>query len=127
MADHVRIAGVLRIIFSTLGLFVAGFVFLILGGVSLAAAGSEGALVAGVLTVILTVIGLCALPGILTGWGMLQFWPWARILGIVFAVLDLFSFPLGTALGIYSLWVLLHPDTVRLFELRGPTTPPAYS
>jgi len=32
---------------------------------------------------------------------------WARYLIIAFSILMLFSFPLGTALGIYSIWVLM--------------------
>ena len=42
----------------------------------------------------------------LAGWGLLERRPWARMLAIVLAVLALFRFPLGTALGIYTLWVL---------------------
>jgi hypothetical protein len=32
--------------------------------------------------------------------------PWGRVLGIVVAILSLVKFPVGTALGIYTLWVL---------------------
>ena len=33
--------------------------------------------------------------------------PWARTAGIILGVLALFHPPFGTALGVYSLWVLL--------------------
>src|SRR5438552_6134581 len=36
--------------------------------------------------------------------------PWARFLGLALGFLALLRFPLGTALGIYTLWVLL-PET----------------
>jgi hypothetical protein len=36
--------------------------------------------------------------------------PWARIAAIVLGVLALFHPPFGTALGIYTLWVLLSGD-----------------
>jgi len=39
-------------------------------------------------------------------WSLLQRKPWARVLAIVFGVLALLKFPFGTALGIYTLWVL---------------------
>jgi hypothetical protein len=32
--------------------------------------------------------------------------PWGRVLAIIFAILALIHLPLGTALGIYTLWVL---------------------
>jgi len=47
-----------------------------------------------------------ALVGALAGWGLLERRPWARVLTIVLAVFALLKFPLGTALGIYTLWVL---------------------
>ena len=44
--------------------------------------------------------------GALAGWGLLERRPWARVLAIVLAVFALLKFPLGTALGIYTLWTL---------------------
>ena len=43
---------------------------------------------------------------VLTGYALLTRQPWGRILAIVFSIFALFHFPLGTALGIYTLWVL---------------------
>jgi hypothetical protein len=41
-----------------------------------------------------------------TGYGLLQRRPWGRTIAIVAAILALLKFPFGTALGIYTLWVL---------------------
>jgi len=120
MADHVRIAAILRIVYSSLGLVVAAAMFLFWGGV--------GAIVSPWLTMVAWGVAImmlvCAAPSLITAWGMLTFRPWARILGIIFAAIDLFNVPVGTALGIYSLWVLLHPATVDLFEQGGPVRYP---
>jgi hypothetical protein len=43
---------------------------------------------------------------LLTGYALLTRQPWGRVLAIVFGVLALIHLPLGTALGIYTLWVL---------------------
>jgi hypothetical protein len=48
-----------------------------------------------------------AAVGFFAGWGLLERAPWARVLSIVLACFSLFHVPLGTALGIYTLWVLL--------------------
>ncbi|HLK67059.1 MAG TPA: hypothetical protein VKU19_26680 [Bryobacteraceae bacterium] len=48
-----------------------------------------------------------AVAGILAGWGLLERQPWARTLAIVLACLNLIDMPFGTALGVYTLWVLL--------------------
>jgi hypothetical protein len=47
-----------------------------------------------------------ALVGLAAGWGLLDRRPWARVFAIVVGCLSLLSFPFGTALGIYTLWVL---------------------
>ncbi len=59
---------------------------------------------------------LLSLPQIVAGLGILKRQEWARILGIVLSILALFRFPLGTALGIFSLYVLTHRETTSLFH-----------
>src|ERR1035441_1808123 len=45
--------------------------------------------------------------GVIAGWGLYERRSWARILAIVLAFLNLLHPPFGTAIGIYTLWVLL--------------------
>ncbi|MCX6627035.1 MAG: hypothetical protein NTW28_05340 [Candidatus Solibacter sp.] len=45
--------------------------------------------------------------GLIAGWGLYERRSWARILAIVLAFLNLLHPPFGTAIGIYTLWVLL--------------------
>lgn len=51
-------------------------------------------------------IGTAAV-GLIAGWGLMDRQPWARTLAIVLGCLSLLDMPFGTALGIYTLWVLL--------------------
>lgn len=44
---------------------------------------------------------------LVTAWGLLERQSWGRIIGIVAGILALLRIPFGTALGIYTLWVLL--------------------
>ena len=48
-----------------------------------------------------------AATGFFTGWGLLQREDWARTFALVAGFVALLRIPLGTALGIYTLWVLL--------------------
>jgi hypothetical protein len=48
-----------------------------------------------------------AAAGFIAGWGLLQRESWARVVALVVGFLALLNVPLGTALGIYTLWVLL--------------------
>jgi len=49
--------------------------------------------------------------GLIAGWGLLERQSWARTLALVLAFINLFHFPLGTALGAYTLWVLLPAES----------------
>jgi hypothetical protein len=54
-----------------------------------------------------------AAAAFLASWGLMQRQPWARTLAIVLGVLALFHPPFATALGIYTLWVLLPSDAAQ--------------
>jgi hypothetical protein len=70
---------------------------------------------AGAMLCILGVGGVCV------GWALIDRRPWARIVAIVLGVLSLFHFPVGTALGIYTLWVLLSNDAELQYQQLSRT------
>jgi hypothetical protein len=49
-------------------------------------------------------------------WGLLQHEQWGRILAIVVAILSLIHFPFGTALGVWTMMVLLGYRNGTLYE-----------
>jgi zinc-ribbon domain len=57
-----------------------------------------------------------AASGILVGWGLMNHERWARMTAIVVGILAIFHPPLGTALGIYTLWVLLPADAASEYD-----------
>lgn len=57
-----------------------------------------------------------ALLSLLTAWGIYQREDWGRILAIVMSVISLLSIPFGTALGIYTLWVLAPEESGREWQ-----------
>jgi hypothetical protein len=61
----------------------------------------------GVMGLAALLMGASGIAGFVAGWGLLERKPWSRTLAIVLGVLSLFDLPFGTALGIYTLWVLL--------------------
>jgi zinc-ribbon domain len=70
--------------------------------------------------------GLLAIFGVaylVLAWGLFQREPWARVLGLVLGFLALLRPPFGTALGIYTLWVLLPERSGQEYDrLSGATT-----
>jgi len=51
------------------------------------------------------IILLFSIPSIIGGVGLLNNKPWALTLLLVLGCFKLFSFPIGTAIGIYTIWV----------------------
>jgi hypothetical protein len=121
MRDHLKILGWLYAASGALVLLLAA-VFGTLFGVAGIAAGGEngGALIGGIGFLFAMFMAALALPSLVCGWGLLNYKPWARVLGIVLSVLQLASFPIGTALGGYGLWVLLNDESRRVLEAGDP-------
>ena len=71
------------------------------------------------------IMGLTVVMGagsIVVGYGLLARQSWGRILAIIFGILALIKIPFGTALGIYTLWVLA--PQVSLAEWESLTQHP---
>ncbi len=125
MRQHVTVLGILFIVLGAMGLFGALIVLMIFGG----AAGIVGVVAqeepeAAIAIPIVGAVGLglcfiilvMSVPQVIAGVGLLKFRPWARILGIVVAILGLMHVPLGTLVGAYGLWVLFSAEPEVLFR-----------
>lgn len=122
MHTHVKVIGVLFIIgggvLVGLAFFTNALLHLLAGVVS--ASNEEGAAVGAAFlgftgAALSAFFFLLAVPYVVTGWGLLKFRRWARIVGIVLAAIALTKFPLGTVFGIYALVILFRKDTEELF------------
>ena len=119
--QHVPILGWLLLVSHALFLVIGAFVFVLLAGIG-AVSGDQTA------WAVLTVVGmsmgllltLLALPGMAAGYGLLKGQAWGRVLALVVAILGLVNFPVGTAIGIYALWVLLQPAATSYFLVATP-------
>jgi hypothetical protein len=116
LQQHVPIAAWLLIVTSGLMVLIGAFVFVLLAGIGLASGEGEAFAVLGVVaTAVGGLLAALGLPGIAAGYGMLKRKNWGRIVGIIIAALNLFSFPVGTALGAYILFVLLQSSAEQYF------------
>jgi hypothetical protein len=117
MDKHVTLVAALNIGFGILGILIAIFIFIgmILGNMLI-----DDYEVRKILPIIGTVavlfLLLTSIPEIIGGIGLLKRRPWARILILVVACMDLLWIPIGTIIGIYELWVLLQDETTQLFK-----------
>jgi len=129
MAQHIKILGILHIVYAGLVLLVGLIVLVVMGGIAgFLGANPDRYSDSQVAPPILALIGfgvfvfllLLSLPGIIAGFGLLGLKEWARIMTIVLSAFELLSVPFGTALGIYGLWVLLKPESESLFHRSQP-------
>ena len=126
MQTHVKVLGVLLIIFGAFSLLLAFGGSMVLGLLS-NMANHSGDADANTSSFVLGILGMFAgaffgvigAVQIITGFGIVTFKSWGRILGIVCCGLSLFSVPIGTILGAYGLWVLFNKETEALFKNGG--------
>jgi hypothetical protein len=124
MEQHVTAVGALTIGLSILGILIGLFLFTLLAGIGYIADDEEA-------SVILVAVGsflaifllILSVPGIIGGIGLFKRKEWARILVLILSALQLLNIPIGTAIGIYSIWVLVQKDTILLFNPVVPPTP----
>lgn len=120
MKQHVTVVAALQIGFGVLKTLIAAVVFVILVAGGMISGEAEAMAITTIVGLVIAgFLVLTALPGIVGGLGLLKGQNWARVLVIFLAVLDLIDFPIGTAIGVYTLWVLLNEETTALFSGRG--------
>ena len=54
-----------------------------------------------------------SIPSIIAGIGLLNQQRWALIMALILGCLKLLSFPIGTAIGVYSIWVYTESNRVE--------------
>lgn len=103
--QHVRIVGILLVAYAVL-FFVVGLLLIPFRGVA-----EER-----IPDFLIPLVWALALVPLVAGIGVLRRRRWGRTLGFVAAAVSLLSFPLGTALGVYTFWVLTRADAKTLLS-----------
>jgi hypothetical protein len=118
MKKHVTFVAALHIGFSIIGIFGAFALFFIF---RFAGSFVEDVDVA---NYVLHFIGIflpfviisVSIFGLLGGIGLLGYRKWARIIILIVSAADCVNIPLGTLVGIYSIWTLMQDESVKLFN-----------
>ncbi len=123
MNKHIDLAGLLHIIWGSLGLLLGVSVLLLAGGaVAIAASGLHhgpdlaAAFTAFAMTATAIVLLVGGAANVWAGIGLRRYRAAARITALGLALLNLFLLPFGTALGVYTFWVLLNHEARARFE-----------
>ena len=122
MKQHVSFVGALHIGFGILGLLGALTVFIIFNFAQGFAEMEVEPLASEILSflggTISLVIVFFACLGIIGGIGLFSHKNWARILVMIVSAVNCLNIPIGTAKGVYSIWVLMQKETMELFEIN---------
>jgi hypothetical protein len=118
MKQHVSFVGALHIGFGILGMIGALAVYIIFNFAhGMVESDPIAEQILGFLGGTLSLIILFfACLGIIGGIGLFSYRPWARILVMIVSAINCLNIPIGTAKGIYSIWVLMQKETIEMFE-----------
>lgn len=125
MTSHLRLLGVLQLVWGSIGLLLGvSTLLLAIGAIAIGVASADDRMAAGITAGGFVIFAIALLAG-----GAINAWagralrrrqPQGRTAVLWLAVLNLFVLPFGTALGIYAFWVLLHNDTRAQFVGMHP-------
>jgi len=123
---HVRLLGLFWLAFSAFNTVGAAVLYILANTLfahirDLGAPDAPATFLRPLLSVIAIFLLAKAAIGFLAGWGLLQFEKWARVIALVLAFIALFHVPFGTALGVYTLWVLLPSESEREYDALAET------
>ena len=116
MDRHVRILGILNMVYGIVGAVAAIFILIRSGGFEgVYAAFNEDFI--GLIAVILVAFQLLiAAPCVLAGFYVRLLQDWARVMLIIVSAINVLNVPFGTLIGAYGLWTLMTPETDPLFQ-----------
>lgn len=140
MEKHVQLVGILNIVYRSLALIGAIILFFLAAGFATfidmlirwgsirpdEVPGDLLEIVPAILVVVGILMFILSTVGIIAAVGVLKKKEWGRVLMLVVSFFNLLRIPLGTILGIYSIWVLLNNETIKLFN-PAVSAPPVTS
>lgn len=117
---HVNLLGILQVAWGVIGLLLGISTLMLAAGAVMIGLSAQGQAIQAIVTA--AAFAVCAATLLAFGLGnawsgaaIRRYQPAGRLAALVLAVPNLFVLPFGTALGIYSMWVLLHDETRRKF------------
>ena len=130
--EHNKYVGIANVAYGTIHvllLIVMGvFFFAMMGVIARDTGGRDvppASFFGGIMIFVLAINLLFAIPSFIAGYAFLRRKRWAKIAGIVAAVLSAFRVPIGTAVSIYTFWFLFSPPGRILYEGLSQALPPA--
>lgn len=119
VAGHIRLLGILWLAYSGIHLIPGLFLMTLFNGPMSPLPPDAPAFLPHLLSGIGMLLTGASAVGLIAGWGLLNWKDWARTLSLVLGAINLLNLPFGTAIGIYTLWVLLPENSEREYRQRA--------
>ncbi len=118
MERHINLIGILWIVFGGLSLMVGFLGFLLLFGISFIPDMDPEVpfILRTIGTIAVILFALLGIPKIIAGIGLLKKKEWGRVLTLIVSFISLMNIPFGTALGIYSIVILVKEESIQYFK-----------
>jgi hypothetical protein len=117
--QHVTILGWLYIVSNAILLPIGLCGLLFFAGIGFATADPTAFGILGTVGLVSVLFfAVLALPGLLAAYGLLKRRKWGYFLGIIMGFLSIINFPVGTAIGIYTLFVLFQDSANGYFAAQ---------
>jgi len=124
MEKHINVVAALQIGFSILWIVIGIIILFILSMIGGFVEDKDANFILPLIgQIIAAFLFLISVPGVIAGIGLLKKKEWGRVLTLILSVIGLMNVPVGTAVGIYCIWVLVQEETISLFkpEPASPT------
>lgn len=116
MDKHIMLVGILNIAMGVIGLVIAIIIFAAVVGGGILSGDEDALMITSIVgTTVAGLIVILSIPGIIGGAGVLRHHNWARILVLIISAIELLNIPIGTIIGIYSIWTLIQDETIHMF------------
>ena len=117
--NHVNLVAVLHIVFGALT--IAGAILLLfliqIAGDYIPEDETQAKQIVGSIGYLLAaIIAFFGLFDLLAGASLYSYKQWSRIIVIIISAINCLNIPIGTAKGVYSIWVRMQPEVQELFE-----------
>ncbi len=120
MEKHINIVAALHIGLSILGIIIGVIAFFTLNLVGDISQDQDAQFVLSIIArIVVGFLVFLSIPGLIAGLGLLKRKEWARILTLIISVISLLNFPIGTAVGVYSIWALVNTEVVDEFKNKN--------
>jgi hypothetical protein len=122
MDTHVRVLGVLNIIFGALSVCLFAVTLVYFGSFQELYEASQADFTVAAFAAFVAFHAIVGVPCIVLGHATMRYREWGRSLLTVLSALNVLNVPVGSVIGGYGLWVLLSEESEPLFAQPPPDT-----